>query len=171
MCSHWWPLHLHHWWWWTTCDWSWEFNLESRSWSSALNAIILVSFWRLWSWSWSVELDLGLWSAVAFNIYMRSGRVHAGYKPCSPQLVSDRITHVTAAYDELLRLANERQSRLKEARKMWQFYDDVEDEEAWIKEKEQIMSSPDLGHDLTSIRLLLTKHKVLDWYRLLSVIC
>jgi len=68
--------------------------------------------------------------------------------------------HLTAAYEELLRLASERQSRLKEARKMWQFYDDVEDEEAWIKEKEQIMSSPDLGHDLTSIRLLLTKHKV-----------
>ena len=43
---------------------------------------------------------------------------------------------------------------------MWQFYDDVKDEEALIKEKEQIMSSPDLGHDLTSIRLLLTKHKV-----------
>ena len=74
--------------------------------------------------------------------------------------MSDRIVHLTAAYDELLQLANERQSRLKEARKMWQFYDDVEDEEAWIKEKEQIMSSPDLGHDLTSIRLLLTKHKV-----------
>ena len=86
--------------------------------------------------------------------------VCAGYKPCSPQLVSDRIVHLTAAYEELLQLANERQSRLKEARKMWQFYDDVEDEEAWIKEKEQIMSSPDLGHDLTSIRLLLTKHKV-----------
>lgn len=82
-----------------------------------------------------------------------------GYKPCSPQLVSDRIVHLTAAYEELLQLANERQSRLKEARKMWQFYDDVEDEEAWIKEKEQIMSSPDLGHDLTSVRLLLTKHK------------
>ena len=48
----------------------------------------------------------------------------------------------------------------KEACKLWQFYDDVEDEEALIKEKEQIMSSPDLGHDLTSIRLLLTKHKV-----------
>jgi len=92
----------------------------------------------------------------------RSGYVcvSTGYKPCSPQLVSDRILHVTAAYEELQRLANERQSRLKEARKMWQFYDDVEDEEAWIKEKEQIMSSPDLGHDLTSIRLLLTKHKV-----------
>lgn len=83
-----------------------------------------------------------------------------GYKPCSPQLVSDRILHLTAAYEELLQLASERRARLEESRKMWQFYWDMSDEEAWIKEKEQIMSSPDLGHDLTSIHLLLTKHKV-----------
>lgn len=83
-----------------------------------------------------------------------------GYKPCNPQLVSDRMLHLTAAYEELLRLANERRARLEESRKMWQFYWDMADEEAWIKEKEQIMSSPDLGHDLTSIHLLLTKHKV-----------
>jgi len=70
------------------------------------------------------------------------------------------VLHLTAAYEELLQLANERRARLEESRKMWQFYGDMEDEEAWIKEKEQIMSSPDLGHDLTSIRLLLTKHKV-----------
>lgn len=82
-----------------------------------------------------------------------------GYKPCSPQLVSDRILHLTAAYEELLQLASERRARLEESRKMWQFYWDMSDEEAWIKEKEQIMSSPDLGHDLTSIHLLLTKHK------------
>jgi spectrin beta len=83
-----------------------------------------------------------------------------GYKPCTPQLVSDRMLHLTAAYEELLQLANERRARLEESRKMWQFYWDMADEEAWIKEKEQIMSSPDLGHDLTSIHLLLTKHKV-----------
>ena len=83
-----------------------------------------------------------------------------GSEPCHPQFVSDRILHLTAAYKEMLKLANERQSRIKEACRMWQFCDDVEDEEAWIKEKEHMMSSPDLGHDLTSIRLLLTKHKV-----------
>lgn len=70
------------------------------------------------------------------------------------------MLHLTSAYEELLLLANERKARLEESRRMWQFYWDMADEEAWIKEKEQIMSSPDLGHDLTSVHLLLTKHKV-----------
>jgi len=34
------------------------------------------------------------------------------------------------------------------------------DEENWIKEKEQIVTNGDIGHDLTTINLLLSKHKV-----------
>jgi len=74
------------------------------------------------------------------------------------------------AYDELLSLAGERRARLEESRKLWQFYWDMADEEGWIKEKEQLMSSPDLGHDLTSVHLLLNKQKVsLSSYRLSSL--
>jgi len=36
------------------------------------------------------------------------------------------------------------------------------DEENWIKEKEQIVSAGDIGHDLTTINLLLSKHKALE---------
>lgn len=64
------------------------------------------------------------------------------------------------AYDELIALAAERRARLEESRRLWQFYWDMEDEEGWIREKEHLMSSPDLGHDLTSVHLLLNKHKV-----------
>lgn len=74
------------------------------------------------------------------------------------------MQHLEAAYEELLQLAADRLARLGESRKLWQFYWDMADEEGWIKEKEQIMSSPDLGHDLTSIHLLLTKHKV-GWHK------
>jgi len=88
--------------------------------------------------------------------------VSIGYKPCDPQIVSDRISHMTAAFEELKQLSADRLVRLGESRKMWQFYADMADEEGWIKEKEQIMSSPDLGHDLTSVQLLLTKFKVTD---------
>ena len=70
------------------------------------------------------------------------------------------MSHLEAAYEELLQLAAERRARLDESRKMWQFYWDMADEETWIKEKEQLMSSPDLGHDLTTVNLLLHKHKV-----------
>lgn len=66
-----------------------------------------------------------------------------------------------SAYDELRQLAADRRRRLEESRKLWQFYWDMADEEGWIREKEQLMSSPDLGHDLTSVNLLLSKHKVI----------
>jgi hypothetical protein len=66
-----------------------------------------------------------------------------------------------SAYEELITLAAERRARLEESRRLWQFYWDMEDEEGWIREKEHLMSSPDLGHDLTSVHLLLNKHKVM----------
>lgn len=40
--------------------------------------------------------------------------------------------------------------RLEDSRKLWQFYWDMADEENWIKEKEQIVSVDDIGHDLTT---------------------
>ncbi|GLH07509.1 GD15677 [Gryllus bimaculatus] len=67
--------------------------------------------------------------------------------------------HSLDAYAELVKLAVERRARLEESRKLWQFYWDMADEENWIKEKEQIVSTGDIGHDLTTINLLLSKHK------------
>ncbi len=83
-----------------------------------------------------------------------------GYKPCDPQVVRDRMSHLDAAYEELQQLAADRRTKLEESRKLWQFYWDMADEDSWIKEKEQLMSSPDLGRDLTSVNMLLSKHKV-----------
>ena len=83
-----------------------------------------------------------------------------GYKPCDPLMVQDRMSHLDAAYEELKQLSADRRSKLDESRRLWQFYWDMADEEGWIKEKEQLMSSPDLGHDLTSVNLLVNKHKV-----------
>lgn len=87
------------------------------------------------------------------------------YRPCDPQIVVDRQKHLEAAYEELVRLAAARLGRLGESRTLWQFYWDMADTENWIREKEQLMSSPDLGHDLTSIQLLVSKHKVDQCYK------
>lgn len=76
-------------------------------------------------------------------------------------MIRERMTMLESAYDELRQLAADRRRRLEESRKLWQFYWDMADEEGWIREKEQLMSSPDLGHDLTSVNLLLSKHKVI----------
>ncbi|XP_015125014.1 spectrin beta chain isoform X2 [Diachasma alloeum] len=84
------------------------------------------------------------------------------YRPCDPAIIVERVQQLEDAYSELVRLAVERRARLEESRKLWQFYWDMADEENWIKEKEQIVSTGDIGHDLTTINLLLSKHKALE---------
>ncbi|XP_062617852.1 spectrin beta chain-like isoform X2 [Saccostrea cucullata] len=85
-----------------------------------------------------------------------------GYHPAEPAVVRERMKTLEDAYEELVRLAAERRDRLEDSRKLWQFYWDMADEEGWIKEKEQLMSSPDLGRDLTSVHLLLNKQKQME---------
>lgn len=85
-----------------------------------------------------------------------------GYRPCKPQIVIDQVERLKAAYDELVQLAIDRRKRLDESRKLWQFYWDTAEEESWMKEKEQILSTNDIGHDLTTVHLLLIKHKALE---------
>ncbi|KAK7507079.1 hypothetical protein BaRGS_00001930 [Batillaria attramentaria] len=85
-----------------------------------------------------------------------------GYRPCDPEVIQERMTTLSQAYEELCDLAESRRKRLEESRTLWQFYWDMADEEGWIREKEQLMSSPDLGHDLTSVNLLLSKHKAME---------
>ncbi|XP_046599297.1 spectrin beta chain isoform X3 [Neodiprion lecontei] len=84
------------------------------------------------------------------------------YRPCDPTIIIERVQQLEDAYAELVRLAVERRARLEESRNLWQFYWDMADEENWIKEKEQIVSTGDIGHDLTTINLLLSKHKALE---------
>ncbi|XP_046664582.1 LOW QUALITY PROTEIN: spectrin beta chain-like [Homalodisca vitripennis] len=85
-----------------------------------------------------------------------------GFRPCDPAIIVERVQQLEDAYSELVKLAVERRARLEESRKLWQFYWDMADEENWIKEKEQIVSTTEIGHDLTTINLLLSKHKALE---------
>ncbi|XP_072407098.1 spectrin beta chain, non-erythrocytic 1-like isoform X3 [Chiloscyllium punctatum] len=81
-----------------------------------------------------------------------------GYKPCDPQIVQDRVTHLDLCYQELCKLAAERRAKLEESRRLWKFFWEMGEEESWIREKEQIMSSEDYGKDLTSVMMLISKH-------------
>ena len=82
------------------------------------------------------------------------------FRPADPGAVMERVTQLEEAYAELVKLAIERRTRLEESKKLWQFYWDMAEEENWIKEKENILSQGDIGHDLTTVHLLLAKQKV-----------
>ncbi|KAJ8405208.1 hypothetical protein AAFF_G00321990 [Aldrovandia affinis] len=81
------------------------------------------------------------------------------YKPCEPGLVSERVSLLGQAYEELGRLAVERRERLEDSRKLWQFLWELGEEAAWIREQEQILAVADCGRDLSSALHLLSKHE------------
>ncbi|XP_041920801.1 spectrin beta chain, non-erythrocytic 1 isoform X2 [Alosa sapidissima] len=85
-----------------------------------------------------------------------------GYKPCDPQVIRDRVAHMEFCYQELNQLAAERRARLEESRRLWKFFWEMAEEEGWVREKEQILSSDDCGKDLTAVVRLLSKHKALE---------
>ncbi|XP_048516280.1 spectrin beta chain isoform X2 [Athalia rosae] len=112
-----------------------------------------------------VEADINVLGERVKAVVQQSQRFleqGEGYRPCDPTIIIERVQQLEDAYAELVRLAVERRARLEESRNLWQFYWDMADEENWIKEKEQIVSTGDIGHDLTTINLLLSKHKALE---------
>jgi spectrin beta len=77
-------------------------------------------------------------------------------------LIRERQGALLDAYARLSQSADLRKSRLNDSLKLQQFYRDVEEEEAWIREKEQIASSTDHGKDLVGVLHLLKKHEALE---------
>uniref|UniRef100_A0A6Q2Z5V4 Spectrin beta chain n=1 Tax=Esox lucius TaxID=8010 RepID=A0A6Q2Z5V4_ESOLU len=84
------------------------------------------------------------------------------YKPCDPQVIRDRVAHMEFCYQELAQLAAERRARLEESRRLWKFFWEMAEEEGWIREKEQILSSDETGKDLTGAMRLLSQHRALE---------
>lgn len=89
--------------------------------------------------------------------------LNLGYVPVDPNVVQERQKILELKYQELLALAAERRARLDDNRRLWQFYMDVKEMEQSFKEMEKILASPDVGHDVTSVHLLLSKHKVFNF--------
>ncbi|KAL4659700.1 spectrin beta chain, non-erythrocytic 1-like isoform X3 [Arapaima gigas] len=81
------------------------------------------------------------------------------YKPCEPALVSEKVSRLGRAYEELGRLAADRRARLEDSRRLWQFLWELGEEAAWMREQDQILVGGDCGRDLSSALHLLSKHE------------
>uniref|UniRef100_A0A1A7Y081 Spectrin beta chain n=1 Tax=Iconisemion striatum TaxID=60296 RepID=A0A1A7Y081_9TELE len=112
-----------------------------------------------------VEADIGIQADRVRNVNSNAQKFAAdtdGYKPCDPQIIRDRVSHMEFCYQELTQLASERRARLEESRRLWKFFWEMAEEEGWIREKEQILSSEDYGKDLTGAVRLLSQHKAFE---------
>ncbi|OCT81678.1 spectrin beta chain, non-erythrocytic 1 isoform X1 [Xenopus laevis] len=81
-----------------------------------------------------------------------------GYKPCDPELVRNRVHLLEQRYAELCELSAARRSKLEESQRLWKFFWDMGEEEAWIREQSRLLLSDDYGKDLTSSLRLISKH-------------
>lgn len=72
------------------------------------------------------------------------------------------MAHLEFCYQELTQLAAERRARLEESRRLWKFFWEMAEEEGWIREKEQILSSLEHGKDLTGALRLLSQQRALE---------
>ncbi|XP_051513041.1 spectrin beta chain, non-erythrocytic 4-like isoform X1 [Myxocyprinus asiaticus] len=84
-----------------------------------------------------------------------------GYQPCDPQVICNRVSHVNTCLEELKQLAAKRRSELEDSCELWAFFQEVEESEAWIREKTSILANQSCGKDLSSVLRLLHKHKTL----------
>ncbi|CAF2887520.1 unnamed protein product [Rotaria sp. Silwood2] len=85
-----------------------------------------------------------------------------GYRPATPEEIEIRIHNLQKSYEELIELARKRRELLEQAKVLSKFYSDIGDAELWIDEKQQTMTSPDMGHDVNSTDSLLGKHKLVE---------
>ncbi|XP_044115709.1 spectrin beta chain, non-erythrocytic 2 isoform X1 [Neovison vison] len=83
------------------------------------------------------------------------------YKPCDPQLVSERVASLEQSYEALCELAATRRARLEESRRLWRFLWEAGEAEAWVREQQHLLASADTGRDLTGALRLLNKHTAL----------
>uniref|UniRef100_A0A8C4HSB2 Spectrin beta chain n=1 Tax=Dicentrarchus labrax TaxID=13489 RepID=A0A8C4HSB2_DICLA len=112
-----------------------------------------------------VEADISIQADRVRNVNSNAQKFAdemEGYKPCDPQIIRDRVAHMDFCYQELSQLAAERRARLEESRRLWKFFWEMAEEEGWIREKEQILSSEDYGKDLTGALRLLSQHKAFE---------
>ena len=73
--------------------------------------------------------------------------------------IKSKYEGLDARYRNLMKPMSNRKTRLMDSLDVQQLFRDVEDEEAWIREKEPIINSTNRGRDLIGVQNLIKKHQ------------
>ncbi|XP_003795429.1 spectrin alpha chain, erythrocytic 1 [Otolemur garnettii] len=76
--------------------------------------------------------------------------------------IEQKMDDVNKRFQDVQNLAAAHHKKLKETYALFQFFQDLDDEESWIEEKLLQVNSQDYGRDLQSVQNLLKKHRRLE---------
>jgi len=76
--------------------------------------------------------------------------------------IQNRLQQLAKNWDELRRMASNRGQKLDESLAFQQFAASIEEEEAWIMEKQHLLSGDDYGDTLAAVQGLLKKHNAFE---------
>ena len=75
--------------------------------------------------------------------------LHTGHP--DSQLIIQRQAQIEKECSDLSKMASTRYQRLQESLKVQEFYRQAEEEDAWMKEKEQLCLQSDTGKDVRTV--------------------
>ncbi|KAK2560477.1 Spectrin beta chain [Acropora cervicornis] len=78
------------------------------------------------------------------------------------RVIKERQLLVSQAFEALVLLSKERRARLEDSLKLYKFFGDMEEEEMFMRETENVLGSKDVGKDLISLTRLQQKHKAME---------
>merc|ERR1719334_1626522 len=76
--------------------------------------------------------------------------------------IEQRLQQLTAVWQELKEMAQQRGRKLEESIIYQNFLAKIDEEEAWISEKQQLLTVPDLGDNMAAVQGLLKKHDAFE---------
>ena len=76
--------------------------------------------------------------------------------------IRDRLNQLNLVWEELKDMSRTRERKLNESITYQQFLAKIEEEEAWISEKQQLLTVPDLGQNMAAVQGLLKKHDAFE---------
>merc|ERR1712051_1069721 len=78
------------------------------------------------------------------------------------QEIEERLQQLNDVWEELQEMSASRGRKLDESITYQQFLAKIEEEEAWVSEKQQLLTVPDLGENMAAVQGLLKKHDAFE---------
>merc|ERR1719431_2415771 len=98
----------------------------------------------------------------AIKAVQEAGEKLMGVSNVGVQEIEQRLQQLSDVWEELKGMAQSRGKKLEESITYQQFLAKIEEEEAWISEKQQLLTVPDLGDNMAAVQGLLKKHDAFE---------